>query len=298
MNFKGKLAPYLLLLPAFVLICWFKLYPILSTLKQAFVVNGALSLANYQRVFAEKTFWNCLNVTLKFNVVTIPLQIIISFLMALLVSSKVRGTGVFRTIFYIPFAVSITVCVMVWNLMFQFNGGVVNSFLSLFGVPPQGFFNDRKQALWCIVVLCSWKGCGYWMMFLMAGIKNIDSSVYEAAKMDGASYLRTIWSIVIPLMKRVFLFVCVANTSANMLLFAPMQLVTEGGPRNSTNVLMYEAYRSAFRYADMPRCAVIVTVLLAILVAISVFQFFALGDNEARAAKRAARKLARGGVAV
>lgn len=282
MNFKGKLAPYLLLLPAFVLICWFKLYPILSTLKQAFVVNGALSLANYQRVFAEKTFWNCLNVTLKFNVVTIPLQIIISFLMALLVSSKVRGTGVFRTIFYIPFAVSITVCVMVWNLMFQFNGGVVNSFLSLFGVPPQGFFNDRKQALWCIVVLASWKGCGYWMMFLMAGIKNIDSSVYEAARIDGARYPRIVWSIMLPLMRRTILFVCVANTSSNMLLFAPMQLVTEGGPRNSTNVLMYEAYRSAFRYADMPRCAVIVSVLLVIILAIALVQFFALGDRDTK----------------
>ena len=282
MNFKGKLAPYLLLLPAFVLICWFKLYPILSTLKQAFVVNGALSLANYQRVFAEKTFWNCLNVTLKFNVVTIPLQIIISFLMALLVSSKVRGTGVFRTIFYIPFAVSITVCVMVWNLMFQFNGGVVNSFLSLFGVPPQGFFNDRKQALWCIVVLASWKGCGYWMMFLMAGIKNIDSSVYEAARIDGARYPRIAWSIMLPLMRRTILFVCVANTSSNMLLFAPMQLVTEGGPRNSTNVLMYEAYRSAFRYADMPRCAVIVSVLLVIILAIALVQFFALGDRDTK----------------
>ena len=282
MNFKGKLAPYLLLLPAFVLICWFKLYPILSTLKQAFVVNGALSLANYQRVFAEKTFWNCLNVTLKFNVVTIPLQIIISFLMALLVSSKVRGTGVFRTIFYIPFAVSITVCVMVWNLMFQFNGGVVNSFLSLFGVPPQGFFNDRKQALWCIVVLASWKGCGYWMMFLMAGIKNIDSSAYEAARIDGARYPRIVWSIMLPLMRRTILFVCVANTSSNMLLFAPMQLVTEGGPRNSTNVLMYEAYRSAFRYADMPRCAVIVSVLLVIILAIALVQFFALGDRDTK----------------
>lgn len=282
MNFKGKLAPYLLLLPAFVLICWFKLYPILSTLKQAFVVNGALSLANYQRVFAEKTFWNCLNVTLKFNVVTIPLQIIISFLMALLVSSKVRGTGVFRTIFYIPFAVSITVCVMVWNLMFQFNGGVVNSFLSLFGVPPQGFFNDRKQALWCIVVLASWKGCGYWMMFLMAGIKNIDSSVYEAARIDGARYPRIVWSIMLSLMRRTILFVCVANTSSNMLLFAPMQLVTEGGPRNSTNVLMYEAYRSAFRYADMPRCAVIVSVLLVIILAIALVQFFALGDRDTK----------------
>ena len=282
MNFKGKLAPYPLLLPAFVLICWFKLYPILSTLKQAFVVNGALSLANYQRVFAEKTFWNCLNVTLKFNVVTIPLQIIISFLRALLVSSKVRGTGVFRTIFYIPFAVSITVCVMVWNLMFQFNGGVVNSFLSLFGVPPQGFFNDRKQALWCIVVLASWKGCGYWMMFLMAGIKNIDSSVYEAARIDGARYPRIVWSIMLPLMRRTILFVCVANTSSNMLLFAPMQLVTEGGPRNSTNVLMYEAYRSAFRYADMPRCAVIVSVLLVIILAIALVQFFALGDRDTK----------------
>lgn len=282
MNFKGKLAPYLLLLPAFVLICWFKLYPILSTLKQAFMVNGALSLANYQRVFAEKTFWNCLNVTLKFNVVNIPLQIIISFLMALLVSSKVRGTGVFRTIFYIPFAVSITVCVMVWNLMFQFNGGVVNSFLSLFGVPPQGFFNDRKQALWCIVVLASWKGCGYWMMFLMAGIKNIDSSVYEAARIDGARYPRIVWSIMLPLMRRTILFVCVANTSSNMLLFAPMQLVTEGGPRNSTNVLMYEAYRSAFRYADMPRCAVIVSVLLVIILAIALVQFFALGDRDTK----------------
>ena len=282
MNFKGKLAPYLLLLPAFVLICWFKLYPILSTLKQAFVVNGALSLANYQRVFAEKTFWNCLNVTLKFNVVTIPLQIIISFLMALLVSSKVRGTGVFRTIFYIPFAVSITVCVMVWNLMFQFNGGVVNSFLSLFGVPPQGFFNDRKQALWCIVVLASWKGCGYWMMFLMAGIKNIDSSVYEAARIDGARYPRIVWSIMLPLMRRTILFVCVANTSSNMLLFARLQLVTEGGPRNSTNVLMYEAYRSAFRYADMPRCAVIVSVLLVIILAIALVQFFALGDRDTK----------------
>ena len=216
------------------------------------------------------------------NVVTIPLQIIISFLMALLVSSKVRGTGVFRTIFYIPFAVSITVCVVVWNLMFQFNGGVVNSFLSLFGVPPQGFFNDRKQALWCIVVLASWKGCGYWMMFLMAGIKNIDSSVYEAARIDGARYPRIVWSIMLPLMRRTILFVCVANTSSNMLLFAPMQLVTEGGPRNSTNVLMYEAYRSAFRYADMPRCAVIVSVLLVIILAIALVQFFSLGDRDTK----------------
>jgi len=286
MNFKAKYVPYLLLLPAFALICVFKMYPIFSTLQQAFVVDGALSLGNFQRVFSEKTFWTCLKTTLLFNVVTIPLQVFISFIMALLVSSKVKGVGTFRTIFYIPFAVSITVCVMVWNLMFQYNGGVINSFLSLFGVEAQGFFTDRHQALWCIVALASWKGCGYWMMFLMAGIKNIDGSLFEAARIDGASYLRQVWSITLPLMKRVMLFVCVANTSSNMLLFAPMQLVTEGGPRNSTNVLMYEAYRSAFRYADMPRCAVIVSVLLLIIILIAVFQFFALGDKKEKGAAR------------
>lgn len=295
---KAKFWPYLLLFPAFALICIFKIYPVGTTLAQAFIADGHLTGSVFQRVLEEKTFWNCLGVTLKFNVITIPLQIVISFFMALLVSTKAKGSGVFRTIFYIPFAVSTTVSVMVWSLMFQYNGGIINSFLSMFGVEAQGFFTSRSQALGCIIVLCSWKGCGYWMMFLMAGIKNIPSDVYEAAKIDGASYARTVWSIMLPLMKRTLLFVCVANTSANMLLFAPMQMVTEGGPRNSTNVLMYEAYRSAFRYADMPRCAVIVTVLLIILIAISVFQFFALGDNDERAARRAAKKLAKGGFRV
>lgn len=293
---KGKAAPYLLLLPAFVLICIFKMYPILSTVQDALFINGKLTFVTYQRVFAEKTFWNCLQVTLRFNVITIPLQIFISFLMALLVSTRLRGSGVFRTIYYIPFAVSITVAVMVWSLMFQVNGGIVNSFLSVFGIQAQGFFTNKKQALWCIVILASWKGCGYWMMFLMAGIKNIDQSVYEAAKIDGARYPRVVVSIMLPLMRRVILFVCVANTSANMLLFAPMQLVTEGGPRNSTNVLMYEAYKSAFRYADMARCAAIVTVLLLILVLIAAIQFFALGDNDARENARTMRRLSRKGV--
>lgn len=295
---KGKAAPYLLLLPAFALICVFKMYPVVTTLAQAFISDGHFTLKVFQRVFEGKTFWTSLGVTMKFNLITIPLQVVISFFMALLVSTNRKGSGLFRTIYYIPFAVSITVAVMVWNLMFQFNGGVINSILSLFGVEAQGFFNDRHQALYCIIVLCNWKGCGYWMMFLMAGIKNIDTSIYEAAKIDGANYPRTVFSIMLPLMKRSILFVCVANSSSNMLLFAPMQLVTEGGPRNSTNVLMYEAYRSAFRYADMPRCAVIVCVLLVILLAIALVQFFALGDNDARDAKRATRRLQRKGVMV
>lgn len=88
---KNKYVPYLLLLPAFLLICIFKIYPVLTTLRQAFVVDGALSLATFQRVFSEKTFWNCLKVTMKFNVVTVPLQILISFVLALLVPPRQKA---------------------------------------------------------------------------------------------------------------------------------------------------------------------------------------------------------------
>jgi ABC-type sugar transport system permease subunit len=98
--------------------------------------------------------------------------------------------------------------------------------------------------------------------------------------MDGANFFTTITHITIPMLKKVFLFVLVANTTANVLLFVPMQMVTMGGPEGSTNVLMYEAYKSAFRFADRPRSAVIVTVLLLIIVTVCVFQFRLLNDKD------------------
>lgn len=164
--------------------------------------------------------------------------------------------------------------------MFNVNNGIINSFLGLIGLPSQGFLVDKNQALWCIVVIASWKGCGYWMMFFLAGLKNIDVSIYESAKIDGAGFFTTLFRITIPLLRRVALFVLVANTTANVLLFVPMQLVTNGGPQGSTNVLMYEAYKAAFKFADRPRSSVIVTVLLVIIGLVCIGQFYLLRDNE------------------
>ena len=285
MHIKNKILPYTMLLPAFGLICVFKLYPILSTLAEGFISKGKLTFSTYIALFHDPTFWGSIWVTVKFNIITIPLQIFIAFCMALLCNVNLRGIGIFRTIAYIPYAVSLTVGVMIWGLMFNYNSGIINSVLRVFGVAAQGFLVDKKQALWCIVVITSWKGCGYWMMFMLAGLKNIDPSVYEAATLDGAKPLQTIIRITLPLMKNVILFVCVANTSANMLLFAPMQLFTQGGPQYSTNVLMYEAYRSAFRYMDRGRSAAIVTVLLLIIVMLAVVQFRWLDEGDKKEGK-------------
>ena len=118
-------------------------------------------------------------------------------------------------------------------------------------------------------------------MFFLAGLKGIDLSVYESAKMDGSGFFSTLFRITIPLLKNTSLFVLVANTTANFLLFAPVQIATEGGPQGSTNLLMYEAYKSAFVYSNRQRQACIVTILLVIVVGVCVIQNKFMTEKEA-----------------
>lgn len=281
-NIKNKWLPYVLIFPTAFLICVFKLYPIINSLIQSFLdgKSGHVTISNYQILFADKTFWNSLWVTIKFNLIIIPLQIVIAFVMSLLVNVKVRGIEIFRTIYYLPFCISLTIATVIWQTMLNVNDGVVNSLLGIFGVKPIGFLIDKKWALLSIVLIASWRGCAYWMMFFLAGLKSIDPGIKEAAAIDGAGFFDTLFRIIIPLMKNTFLFVIIANTTANFLLFAPIQIATEGGPQGSTDVLMYEAYKSAFKYSNQPRQACIVSILLVIIVILCVVQNVALSDKE------------------
>jgi ABC-type sugar transport system permease subunit len=283
---KINLLPYFLILPAFVLILVFKAYPIISTVIDGFRNRGAWTLSVYRRVFTDSAFWNALWITIKINLLMIPFQVFVSFLLALLVNVMVKGIGIFRTIYYLPVTISLTVAAILWNMMFSPNSGIINSLLGVLHIPPQGFLIDKNQALLSIVVIASWKGCGYWMMFLLAGLKNIDSSIYESARIDGANFVKIIVRITVPMIRKVLLFVFVANTTANVLLFVPMQMITMGGPEGSTNVLMYEAYKSAFKFADRPRSAVMVTVLLLIIVIVCVGQFKLLNEKDDAATGR------------
>ena len=279
---KNKWLPYLLILPTIVLICIFKIYPIIDSVIQGVLsTEGGFTLDNYKLLFADKTFWSSLWVTLKFNVIIIPLQIIIAFIMAMMVNVKVRGIEIFRTVFYLPFCISLTIATVIWQMMLNVNNGVANSILGLFGISTVGFLIDKKWALLSIVLIASWRGCAYWMMFILAGLKGIDTAVYESAKIDGYGFFSTLFRITIPLLKNTLLFVFVANTTANFLLFAPIQIATEGGPQGSTNVLMYEAYKSAFKYSNRPRQACIVTILLVIVMLICFIQNKCLTEKEA-----------------
>ena len=119
-------------------------------------------------------------------------------------------------------------------------------------------------------------------------MQNISGDLYEAAAIDGANGVQRFFRITLPLLKKVLLFVFVANTTANLLLFAPMQIITNGGPQESTNVLMFEAYRAAFKYGDRPRSSAIVMVLLIMIVLISLIQAAVLNDRDGSQKKRRA----------
>jgi len=285
MRYKGSLSrfnyiPYLFILPAFLLILLFKAYPIFETIIDGFKNGGMWTLSVYKRVFFDMSFWNSFWISIKINLVMLPFQIILAFCMALIVNISTKGIGIFRTIYYLPVTISLAIATVLWNLMLNPNNGVINSMLGIISIPPQGFLISKSQALWSIVVIASWKGVGYWMIFILAGLKNIDSGLFESAKIDGAKYLTIVFRIIIPMIKKVLLFVLIADTTAGMLLFVPVQMITRGGPEGSTNVLMYEAYNSAFRFGDRSRAAVIVTVLLIIIAIISLIQFRFLNTKD------------------
>jgi len=260
-----KLTPYLLLIPSVFLIVVFKIYPILLTLIGSFLVKGSLSLANYSVLLKDPVFWSSFLVTVKFSIIVTPVQILLALILAFLVNTKLKGIEIFRTIYYLPVVVSIMVASMLWGIMLNPSSGVINSFLKAIGIPQQPFLTSSKQALMCIIAIASWKGIGYWMMFILAGLQNINTDIYEASYIDGASWWDTTTKITIPLLNRALIFVIVANTIINILLFVPMFVLTNGGPKMSTNGLMFEAYKSAFLYVDMGRSYAIVAILLVFI---------------------------------
>lgn len=231
-----------------------------------------VGLANYARLVQDAEFWRSVEVTLLFNLLVNPLQIVLAFALALLVLRPSRLVSLFRAVYLMPMTVSIALTSVLWAILLEPSSGPVNGLLKALGLPPQPFFRSEDQALASLILVASWKGVGYWMVFLLAGLLRIPVELYEAAAVDGAGPLLRFWRITVPLMRRPLAFVLVADTAANFLLFAPVYLITHGGPNGATSLLMFEAYQAAFAYLDHGRSSAISTVILVILSAIAALE--------------------------
>jgi multiple sugar transport system permease protein len=232
-----------------------------------------VGVENYVSLLTDPGFWNSVKVTLLLNVIINPLQVVLALLLALMLNQRINGIGIFRSIHYIPFAVSLPIACILWGLMLNQEQGIINSLLLYLGFDQQPFLGSKDQALWSIIVIASWRGIGYWAIFLLAGLQEVPLSLYEAASIDGAGRWQKFCNVTFPMIKRPLVFVIVADTVANFLLFAPMYILTKGGPEKSTNVLMNESFNSAFVYSDMGRASAIVMILLVMILLIIALQF-------------------------
>jgi multiple sugar transport system permease protein len=275
----------LFLLPALLALLVLRLAPaavaFVDSLSRTTLLGGTsfVGLGNYVELFANPDFQGAVGVTLLFSVLINPLQIAAALLLAVLFTRRSAGSRFWRSMIILPIAVPPAVSAVVWSVIYR-PDGLANSFLAVFGIPPQPFLTSQYQALLCIMILLSWIGVGYWMMFLIAGLNDIPSSYYEAASIDGASAWRQLWSITLPLLRRPLAFVLVADTVSNFLVFAPVQILTKGGPNGSTNLLMYDLYTRAYTFGDINKAQAEVVILVLITVAIVAVQFRLLRSED------------------
>jgi multiple sugar transport system permease protein len=276
-----------LLAPALLGLLVFRLYPIAIAIVSSFytTVHGDaafIGFGNYASLFSDHVFWKSFQVTLWFNLLVNPIQIAISLGLALLYVRRFPGVGVYRVFFLIPIGVSVPTAAIVWRVMLS-QGGLANGLLDLVGIPPQAWLTSSGLALYSIIAICTWKGASYWMIFIVGGLQNISPELYDAARIDGVRPWQRLVFITLPLLRPALLFVLAADVSINFLLFAPIYMLTQGGPAGSTDVLMYEAYKQGFIFGDMGRAMAIVVLIVAVLLIVVGLQFKLLSGREQEA---------------
>jgi len=241
-------------------------------------------LGNYQMLFANQAYWETIGRTIVFNLVINPLQIAVALLLAVVMTRKIPARSIWRVLVFIPATIPIVGSSIAWGIALQ-PQGPVNAILAALGGSTQPFFTSPQQSMASIILVASWIGIGYWMIFLISGIDAIPEELFEAAKLDKAGPIRTFFHVTIPMLKRPLLFVLVADTVANFVLFVPIQVLTGGGPESSTTMQMFNAYRTTFGHSAKNMGAAEVVILCLIMLAFVAVQFRLLREDDPRGTK-------------
>lgn len=275
----------LFLAPALVLVVLLRLLPAFSALTASLYAprQDEISLENYVYIFTDPLFQKSIAVTAIYALIVNPLQIVIALALALLMNAAIPLIGLWRTLILLPVAIPQSVSSVIWGIGLR-PDGPVNALLVALGLEEQRFLTSPDQALASIILIVSWIGVGYWMTFLLAGLQEIPKSLYEAVRIDGANKWQAFRYVTLPQLRRTLTFVLVANTVANFLVFAPVQILTKGGPQGSTNLIMNEIFTLGFVSGDPSSAAAATVVLVAIVLAVVLIQFRLMRAPEDNAA--------------
>jgi lactose/L-arabinose transport system permease protein len=245
---------WLYIVPAMFMFSVFMIYPILSSLflvtrKWKGYNNTFVGLGNFVRMSHDGIFWQALSHNFLFMAIQIPLMILLALTLAVILNQGIRRyRGALRLIYFLPCVTSLVAYSVLFRILLQTNGLLNNLFINLHLLAdPIGWLNDPFWAKVTIIMALTWRWTGYNMVFFLVGLKSIETDIFEAAEVDGATQLRKFLSITVPLLVPVILFSAVTSTSGTMQLFDEPNILTwEGGPANATMTAALYIYRQAF----------------------------------------------------
>lgn len=272
---RRRLAPYLFVLPFVAVFLAFSVYPLVFTARLSLTNwrgTGAaewVGWGNYTYLLSSPAFWGSLGTSAVLWLLIVPIQLVVGIIVAVLLNSaKLRLRGVYRVAFIVPFVTPLVAVAQIWVVLFDQQYGAVNALLGIFGIPDIGWLTTSGWAKPTLALLFLWKTTGFIVIILLSGLQAIDSNVYEAAALDGASRSRQLWSITVPLLRRTIMFAVVLQTLAVFQMFAEPYVVTQGGPYNSTTTAGYYLYNHITR-ADLGTGAANSFLLVILVMALS-----------------------------
>lgn len=239
----------------------------------------------YRLLFNSPVFYRSLVNNLVFTMVVVPLQTGLAVALALLVNRKMRGNAVLRTLFFLPVVFPMALVAVIWKLIYSPDQlGLLNSFLNAvtFGhFAPHDWLGDPATALGAIIVMSVWQGVGLQMIIILAGLQDISPDLYEAALIDNANAWQRFRYVTLPGLRNSLVFVVMVTTILSLQLFDQINILTQGGPGNSTSTIMYQAVTSAFTAGDVGQGAAITVVFFVIVLALTVVQRRMLREERA-----------------
>ncbi|MCC9077054.1 sugar ABC transporter permease [Litorilinea aerophila] len=241
---------------------------------------------NFERLGTDASALHALKVTTVYAVVSVPLQIVLGVILALLLNAKISGLRIYRTIYYLPAVLSGVAVALLWRWIFSKEFGLLNLGLSFLGIEGPGWLTDPDWALWALILMSLW-GVGDSMVIYLAGLQGIPTELYEAAEVDGANIIRRFFNITLPLLTPVLFFQLIIGIIRSLQVFVQAFIMTDGGPADATLFYVLYLYRNAFLYFRMGYASLLAWVLFVyvLLLTLLVFRsarFWVYYESEAR----------------
>ena len=281
---KHNLTGWLFLIPATALICWMSFYPMVKAFIMSLQTGIGINLnfggaANYLRILKDPTFRQCLFNTFFYLVIQVPVMLVLALGLASMLNNKqLRFKGLFRTAIFLPCATSLVSYAMIFRSMFA-NDGFINTILRNIGLDPIMWFANAWTARAVIIIALIWRWTGYNMVFYLSGLQNIEYSVYEAAKIDGASPFQSFFKITVPLLKPPILLTAIMSTNGTLQLFDESLNLTNGGPGKSTMTLSHYIYNTSFVQSPNFGYAAAMSIIVLVMVAVLAVIQMKVGDE-------------------